>query len=138
LFGNFAALVFALALLSAGVSSSVTGTLAGQSVMDGLTGFRIKLWVRRLITRFINVIPVTIAILLGIEPLRILVLSQVGLSLLIPLPLIPLIIYTADKDIMKELVNKKITTIFAVIFGFVILGFNAYLLYQVLFRGVGI
>ncbi|MBS3114254.1 Nramp family divalent metal transporter [Candidatus Woesearchaeota archaeon] len=138
LFGKFAAIVFALALLSAGVSSSVTGTLAGQSVMDGLTGFRISIWVRRLITRFINVIPVTIAIILGIEPLRILVLSQVALSLLIPLPLIPLIIYTSDKTIMKELVNKKITNVFAVIFAVVILGFNAYLLYQVIFQGVGI
>ena len=137
LFGKFAALVFALALLSAGISSSVTGTLAGQSVMDGLTGFRISIWVRRLITRFINVIPVTIAVLLGIEPLRILILSQVALSLLIPLPLIPLIIYTADKDIMKELVNKKITTISAIIFALVILGFNGYLLYQVIFQGAG-
>ena len=138
LFGNFAALVFALALLSAGISSSVTGTLAGQSVMDGLTGFKISLWVRRLITRFINVIPVTIAILLGIEPLRILVLSQVALSLLIPLPLIPLIMYTSNKNIMKELVYKKITTFFAIVFALVILGFNGYLLYQVLFQGVGI
>ncbi len=138
LFGKFAAIVFALALLSAGISSSVTGTLAGQSVMDGLTGFRISLWVRRLITRFINVIPVTIAVLLGIEPLRILVLSQVALSLLIPLPLIPLIFYTSNKGIMKELVNKKITTIFAIIFALVILGFNGYLLYQVIFQGVGI
>src|SRR3989339_2097760 len=136
LFGKFAAIVFALALLSAGISSSVTGTLAGQSVMDGLTGFKISLWIRRLITRFINVIPVTIAVLLGIEPLRILVLSQVALSLLIPLPLIPLIIYTSDKSIMKELVNKKITTIFAIIFGIVILSFDAYLIYQVIFQGV--
>ena len=138
LFGKFAALIFALALLSAGISSSVTGTLAGQSVMDGLTGFRISIWIRRLITRFINVIPVTIAVLLGIEPLRILILSQVALSLLIPLPLIPLIIYTADKNIMKELVNKKITTIFSIIFALVILGFNGYLLYQVFFQGVGL
>ena len=138
LFGNFAAVVFALALLSAGISSSVTGTLAGQSVMDGLTGFKISLWVRRLITRFINIIPVTIAIILGIEPLKILILSQVALSLLIPLPLIPLIIYTSNKNVMKELVNRKITTIFAVIFALVILGFNAYLLYQIIFQGVGI
>ena len=138
LFGNFAALVFAIALLSAGISSSVTGTLAGQSVMDGLTGFKISIWVRRLITRFINVIPLTIAIIFNIDPLRILVLSQVGLSLLIPLPLVPLIIYTSDKKVMKNLVNKKITTIFAAIFGIVILGFNAYLLYQVIFQGAGI
>lgn len=132
LFGKFAALVFALALLSAGISSSVTGTLAGQSIMDGLTSFKISVFVRRLITRFINVIPVTIAVLLNIEPLKILVLSQATLSLLIPLPLIPLIIYSSDKKIMKELVNKKITTIFAVIFAVVILGFNAYLIYQIL------
>src|SRR3989338_7545877 len=138
LFGKFAAIVFALALLSAGISSSVTGTLAGQSVMDGLTGFKISLWVRRLITRFINVIPVTIAVLLSIEPLKILILSQVVLSLLIPLPLIPLIIYTSNKSIMKELVNKKITTIFAWIFAFVIISFDAYLIYQVIFQGVGI
>ena len=138
LFGNFAALVFALALLSAGISSSVTGTLAGQSVMDGLTGFRIPLWLRRLVTRLINLIPVTVAIILGIEPLRILVLSQVALSLLIPLPLIPLIMYTSNKNTMKELVNKKITTVFSVIFALVILGFNGYLLYQVIFQGVGI
>ncbi|MBI2542304.1 Nramp family divalent metal transporter [Candidatus Woesearchaeota archaeon] len=138
LFGNFAAIVFALALLSAGISSSVTGTLAGQSVMDGLTGFRIPLWIRRVITRLINLIPVMVAILLGIEPLRILILSQVALSLLIPLPLIPLIIYTSNKKIMKELVNKKITTVFAVIFTALILGFNGYLLYQVIFQGVGI
>ncbi len=132
LFGGFSAFVFALALLSAGISSSVTGTLAGQAVMDGLTGFKINLWVRRLITRFINVIPLTLALLLGIEPLNILIYSQVALSLLIPLPLIPIIIFTANKEIMKELVNKKITTIFAIVFGIVILAFNAYLLYSFL------
>ncbi|MBI2522952.1 Nramp family divalent metal transporter [Candidatus Woesearchaeota archaeon] len=135
LFGNFAAFVFALALLSAGISSSVTGTLAGQAVMDGLTGFRISMWVRRLVTRFINVIPLTIAILLGIEPLNILIYSQVALSLLIPLPLIPILIFTSDKSIMKELVNKKRTTIIAIIFAIVILLFNFYLLYSVFSKG---
>lgn len=135
LFGSFAAVVFAVALLSAGISSSVTGTLSGQSIMDGLTNFKIPLWVRRLITRVINVIPVTFAIILGIEPLKILVLSQVVLSLLIPLPLIPLLLFTADKKIMKELVNKKITTVLAVLFGLIILAFNGYLLYQMFFAG---
>lgn len=138
LFGKFSAVIFAVALLAAGISSSVTGVLAGQSIMEGLTGFKINVWVRRIITRLINIIPITIVILLGIEPLRILVLSQVVLSLLIPLPLIPLIIYTSDKKIMGELVNKKFTTILAVIFGAVILGFNAYLIYQIIFHGVGI
>ena len=135
LVGEFAALVFALALLSAGISSSVTGTLAGQAVMDGLTGFRISLWVRRIVTRFINVIPLTIAILLGIEPLKILIYSQVALSLLIPLPLIPILIFTSDKSIMNELVNKKMTTIAAIIFAIIILSFNFYLLYSVFSKG---
>jgi len=135
LFGEFAALAFALALLSAGISSSVTGALAGQAVMDGLTGFRVNMWVRRLITRFINVIPLTIAILLGIEPLSILIYSQVALSLLIPLPLIPILVFTSDKNIMKELVNKKMTTIIAIIFAIVILSFNFYLLYSVFSKG---
>ncbi len=138
LFGTFAGMVFAVALLSAGISSSVTGTLSGQSIMDGLTDFRIPVWVRRLITRVINVIPVTIAIILGIEPLKILVMSQVVLSLLIPLPLIPLLLFTADKKIMGTLVNKKITTMFAILFGAVILAFNGYLLYQLFVSGVGI
>ena len=138
LFGNFAAFVFALALLAAGISSSVTGTLSGQAVMDGLTGFRISMWVRRLVTRFINVIPLTIAILLGIEPLNILIYSQVALSLLIPLPLIPILMFTSNKSIMKELVNKKMTTITAIIFAIVILSFNFYLLYSVFTKGVSL
>ena len=136
LFGTFAALVFAIALLSAGISSSVTGTLAGQAIMDGLTGFKINLFVRRLITRFINVIPLTIAILLGAEPLKILIYSQVTLSFLIPLPLIPIIMFTSNKSLMKELTNKKSTTIMAIVAAAIILVFNAYLLYLFLVKGI--
>jgi len=135
LFGSFSATIFAVALLSAGISSSVTGTLAGQSVMEGLTGFRVNIWVRRLVTRFINVIPLTIAIVVGMEPLNILIYSQVALSLLIPLPLIPIIIFTSNKKIMGELVNKKATTFFATLFGAVILAFNVYLLYSFFGKG---
>lgn len=134
LFGSLAALVFAIALLSAGISSSITGTLAGQSVMDGLTDFRIPLWVRRVITRFINLIPLTIAIILGIEPLKVLVYSQAVLSIFLPLPIIPLLLFSADKSIMGELVNRKATTVIAIVFAVVILGFNGYLIYQ-LFTG---
>lgn len=133
LFGTFAAVVFAVALLAAGISSSVTGTLSGQAVMEGLVGFKVNIWIRRLITRFINLIPLTVAILLNLEPLNILVYSQVILSLMIPLPLIPIIVFTARKDIMGDLVNKKITTVFAVVFGVVVLGFNFYLLGSLFF-----
>jgi manganese transport protein len=137
LFGSFAALVFAIALLSAGISSSITGTLAGQSVMDGLTDFKIPLWFRRLITRFINLIPLTVAILLGIEPLNVLVYSQAVLSILLPLPIIPLLIFGANKEIMGELVNRRITTMFACIFAAIILCFNGYLIYNLIIGGFG-
>ncbi|MDO8553403.1 MAG: Nramp family divalent metal transporter [Candidatus Micrarchaeota archaeon] len=130
LFGGLASLIFAIALLSAGISSSITGTLAGQSIMESLTDFKISATVRRVITRVINVIPLLIAILLGFEPLQVLVYSQVALSLLIPLPLIPLIYYSADKKLMGEFANRKITTIVASLFALIILIFNGYLLYQ--------
>ncbi|MBI5046152.1 divalent metal cation transporter [Candidatus Micrarchaeota archaeon] len=135
LFGSLAAVVFAVALLSSGISSSITGTLAGQSVMETLTDFKISVTARRLVTRGVNLIPVVVALYLGIEPLNILVYSQVALSLLRPLPLIPLIYYTADKKLMGEFVNKKITTIVASVFAIIILLFNAYLLYQTFFGG---
>ncbi|PIT84933.1 divalent metal cation transporter [Candidatus Micrarchaeota archaeon CG10_big_fil_rev_8_21_14_0_10_45_29] len=138
LFGSLASTVFALALLSAGISSSITGTLAGQSIMESLTDFKLSPTARRLITRGINVIPLLIAILLGIEPLAILVYSQVALSMLIPLPLIPLIYYSSKKEIMGELTNKKITTAVSSIFAIVILAFNAYLLYSVFVLGQAI
>lgn len=133
LFGSFAATVFAIALLSAGISSSITGTLSGQAIMDGLMDFKIPIWVRRLITRFINIIPLTGAILLGIEPLDVLVYSQVVLSIMIPLPLIPIIIFSSQKAIMGDLVNRKVTTVFAWIFATVILAFNFYLLASLFF-----
>jgi manganese transport protein len=136
LFGGLASVVFAVALLSAGISSSITGTLAGQSIMESLTDFRVSPLVRRLITRVINVIPLLIAILIGLEPLDVLVWSQVALSLLIPLPLFPLIYYSADRKIMGGLVNRKITTALAAVFALMILAFNAYLLYAV-FTGAG-
>jgi manganese transport protein len=129
LFGSMASTVFAVALLAAGVSSSITGTLAGQSIMESLTDFKLSVWMRRIITRVINIVPILIAILLHLEPLKILVYSQVVLSLLIPLPLIPLIYYSADRKVMGKLVNKKATTILAAIFGLVILAFNGYMLY---------
>ena len=128
LYGGIAAVVFAVTLLSSGIASSTTGTLAGQSLMDGLLGTKVNVYVRRFVTRFINVFPTTIAILLNFDPLKLLVYSQVILSLLIPLPMIPLIYYTCSKRVMGELVNSRATTIAAVASAAVILGLNAYLL----------
>src|ERR687885_679775 len=128
LFGATAGVVFLVTLLSSGIASSVTGTLAGQAIMEGLLGMKINIWLRRFITRFINVILTTIAILLGLDPLSILVYSQVILSLMIPLPMIPLVILAKNKTLMGEFVNRNITTLLSMVFVAIILMFNSYLL----------
>lgn len=129
LFGPVAAVVFSVTLLASGLSSSTTGTLAGQAIMEGMLGRKVNLWARRIVTRLINTIPTTIAILSGIEPLRILVYSQVALSLMLPLPLLPLWLFTRNKEVMGELVNRRITTLLAGIFIVIILVLNAALIY---------
>jgi manganese transport protein len=129
LFGPLAATVFALTLLASGIASSVVGTLAGQEVMTGLLGVKVNPYLRRVITRVINVFPTTACILLGISPLALLFYSQVFLSILIPLPMIPLIWYTAKKKTMGPYVNRQITTIVALAVGAVIVALNIALIY---------
>ena len=128
LFGIGAGTIFIITLLASGISSSVVGTMAGQTIMEGLLGKKLNVWIRRIITRIINVVPTTMALLLGVDPLNILVYSQVVLSLLIPLPMIPLVLLTKNKELMGEFVNRNITTIISVIFVAIILTFNSYLL----------
>ena len=128
LYGYLAATVFAITLLASGLASSTTGTLAGQAIMDGLIGTRVNKYVRRLITRVINVFPTTVAILVGLNPLSLLVYSQVTLSLMIPLPMIPLLIFTSRKSLMGEFVNRRITTILALVAATVIIALNLALL----------
>ncbi|MFL6345759.1 MAG: Nramp family divalent metal transporter [Nitrososphaeraceae archaeon] len=131
LFGATAGVVFLITLLSSGIASSVVGTLAGQAIMEGLLGKKVNVWLRRFITRFVNVIPTTIAILLGLDPLNILVYSQVILSLMIPLPMIPLVIISRNKTLMGEFVNRNITTVLSMVFVSIILSFNSYLLLNI-------
>ncbi len=132
IYGPLAAIVFAVTLLCSGLASSTTGTLAGQAVMDGLLGTKVNKTIRRVITRGFNVFPTTIAVLLGFDPLQLLVYSQVLLSLMIALPMIPLLHFTAKKDLMGQLVNKRITTLFAVLTGAVIVALNTYLIYYLM------
>ena len=129
LFGPLAAIIFAITLLASGIASSVVGTLAGQEVMTGLLGVKVNVTLRRVITRVVNVFPTTICILIGISPLALLFYSQVFLSILIPLPMIPLIWYTARKKIMGPFVNRKITTIIALVVAAIIIGLNIALIY---------
>ncbi len=132
IYGPLAAIMFAVTLLCSGIASSTTGTLAGQAVMDGLLGTKVNKTVRRVITRVINVFPTTIAVLLGFDPLSLLVYSQVLLSLMIALPMIPLLTFTAKKELMGELVNKRLTTFLAVLTGAVIVALNTYLIYYLM------
>ncbi len=106
LFGPLAAIIFAVTLLSSGIASSTVGTLAGQELMTSMLGVKVNKYMRRIVTRFINVFPTTIAILLGLSPLALLVYSQVLLSLFIPVPMIPLVYYTSRKKFMGSFVNR--------------------------------
>jgi manganese transport protein len=131
LYGSLAAIVFGVTLLASGLASSTTGTLAGLAIMDGLLGKNVNKTLRRVITRVVNVFPTTVAVLLGLDPLALLVYSQVLLSLMIALPMIPLLVFTAKKDVMGPLVNRRLTTSFSLLTGTVIVGLNAALVYVV-------
>lgn len=120
--------LFALTLLASGLTSSALGTIAGQIVMEGLIGKRWNIWARRVVTRVVNVFPTTIAILLGFSPLLLLVYSQVILSLMIPLPMIPLVYYTSKTRFMGSLANRRITIALALLAVALILSFNVYFL----------
>lgn len=128
LFGSLAAVVFAVALLCSGIASSVVGTLAGQEVMTSLLGIKVNPYVRRIITRGINVFPTTVCILLGVSPLALLFYSQVFLSVLIPLPMIPLIWYTSRRKIMGPYVNRHPLILLALVVGGAIVALNVALI----------
>lgn len=108
LFGRIAPTFFAIALIAAGQSSTITGTLAGQIVMEGHLNIRIRPWLRRLITRLIAIIPALFTIIyFGEDALGdLLVLSQVVLSLQLGFAVIPLIHFTSEKESMKEFAIK--------------------------------
>ena len=104
--------------------------MAGQVVMQGFLGWHITPWLRRLIT----MTPALIVILLGWDPTRTLVLSQVVLSFGLPFAIIPLVMFTRSRDIMGDLVNRRSTTLLAAIVAALIVLLNGYLLVQ-LFTG---
>jgi manganese transport protein len=126
LLGGASALVFAISLIASGVSSSHVGTMAGQVVMQGFVDFRIPIWLRRLAT----LIPALVAIYLGFDPTRTLVISQVVLSFTLPIPVITLIMFTRNRAIMGKLVNHPLVTGLAIVCATLILFLNVVLLYQ--------
>ncbi|MCL5611241.1 MAG: Nramp family divalent metal transporter [Chloroflexi bacterium] len=131
LLGPAASWVFAISLLASGLSSSSVGTMAGQVIMGGFLHRQIPVWVRRLVTIF----PPMIIILLGLDPTRTLILSQVVLSFGLPFAIIPLVMFTSRHDIMGELVNMRITTFAASVVAVLILALNFFLLFQIFTGG---
>jgi manganese transport protein len=105
LLGHASSVLFALALIASGLSSSTVGTLAGQVVMQGFIRRRIPIFVRRTVT----MVPALVVIGIGVDPSRTLVLSQVVLSFGIPFALIPLVLFTSRRDVMGVLVNHRAT-----------------------------
>jgi manganese transport protein len=125
LLGPAASVVFALSLLASGLSSSSVGTMAGQVIMQGFLHREIPVWIRRGVT----MVPSLIVISLGLDPTTTLVFSQVVLSFGLPFAIIPLVMFTSNKDLMGVLVNRKITTLMASIVAGLIVILNVYLLY---------
>jgi manganese transport protein len=129
LLGAAAGVVFAISLLASGLSSASVGTMAGQVIMQGFLHRQIRPWIRRLVT----MLPSLIVIAIGLNPTRVLVLSQVVLSFGLPFAVVPLIIFTRRRDVMGELVNRRATTVLAMLAATVIIALNIYLLYQTFF-----
>ena len=128
LLGAGAAGVFLVSLIASGLSSSTVGTMAGQMIMQGFVGFRIPVWARRLVT----MLPAFGVIALGVDATRALVLSQVVLSIALPLPMIALLMFTRRADIMGPFVNSRRTQGLALIGAGAVLLLNGFLLLQAL------
>jgi manganese transport protein len=127
--GGASGTLFALALVASGLSSSAVGTLSGQVVMQGFIHKQIPIVWRRLAT----MAPAFVVIALGLDPSSTLVVSQVVLSFGIPFALIPLVNFTARRDLMGPLVNRKTTTFMAIVIAAIIVALNTFLLVQTLF-----
>lgn len=130
---GFASTLFAIALLASGQNSSITGTLAGQVVMEGFIQMKMAPWLRRLVTRCLAIIPTIIVVALygshGTENL--LILSQVILSLQLSFAVVPLVVYTSDRKRMGEFVNAPWLKALSWTVAVIIAGLNAWLLLQI-------
>jgi manganese transport protein len=131
LVGGLAALAFAVALFASGASSSSVGTYAGQVVMQGFTGLKLPIVLRRAIT----MTPAVVLLAVGVDPTRALVGSQVLLSFGIPFALVPLVLLTRDPAVMGSHVNKRLTSAVAIGLAAVISLLNVYLIYRQLAVG---
>ena len=129
---SFASTLFAVALLASGQNSTLTGTLAGQIVMEGFLNIRLRPWMRRILTRSVAIVPaVIVAAIYGEKGVgSLLVLSQVILSLQLSFAVVPLVLFTSDKLKMDKFVNPGWLKVLAWSITVIIGGLNAYLLFQ--------
>jgi manganese transport protein len=130
-----ASAIFAFALLASGQNSTLTGTLAGQIVMEGFLNFRLRPWLRRLLTRLVAIVPALLSIILFGEgsTTNLLVFSQVILSLQLPFAVIPLVMFTSNRHLMGEFVNPFWLKALAWLVASMIVGLNSWLLLQIIF-----
>ena len=126
LLGPFAAVVFAVALLCSGLSSSTVGTMAGQMILEGFLNVRFSIFLRR----FLTLLPALFVIAIGLDPLKILIFSQVLLSFTLPFALVPLLILTRRSGLMHQFVNRRLTDWLGWITVGVILALNVILIVQ--------
>jgi manganese transport protein len=126
LLGVGAGAVFMASLLASGLSSSVVGTMAGQTIMQDFVGFRIPLSVRRLAT----MVPAVIVVAVGVDSTHALVLSQVVLSLVLPVPMVALLVLSGRRDVMGSFANPRIVQVIAVAAAVLVLALNLVLLLQ--------
>ncbi len=130
---SFASVLFGVALLASGQNSTITGTLAGQIIMEGFLNFKIAPWLRRMITRLIAIVPAVVFIgLYGAENVTdLLILSQVVLSIQLSFAIFPLLMFTSSKRIMGEFANSMVLTTGAWVIGVIIAGLNGWLLWSI-------
>ena len=127
LMGMGAAALFMLSLLASGFSSSVVGTMAGQTIMQDFVHFRIPLWLRRLVT----MIPALVVVAIGVGTTEALVISQVVLSLVLPVPMIALLKLTGNPEVMGRFATRRLTRVAAIAAATLVLALNLVLLLQV-------
>jgi manganese transport protein len=126
--------LFGVALLCCGLNSTVTATLAGQIVMEGFLDIRLPPWARRLVTRSIAIVPAAIVTIWYGEAgtAKLLILSQVILGLALPFSIVPLVMFTADRGKMGELVAPRWISVLAVVVAVILIALNAKLLYDII------
>ncbi|HEC71052.1 MAG TPA: divalent metal cation transporter, partial [Roseobacter sp.] len=124
LLGTAAASVFLVSLITSGISSSVVGTMAGQMIMQGFLRFRVPIWVRRLLT----MLPAFGVVAMGYNATDALVMSQVVLSIALPVPMIALIIFTSRRDVMGSYANGPVVRLLSFAGAAAVLGLNFVLL----------